>query len=667
MKFNKLTLSNIGAYYGNNEFVLTTSPPHQNVVLFGGKNGAGKTTLLNAIKFGLFGPLMLGYRTENEDYKKKILSFLNRKAISNKESFYQIKLDFTKIENYEKSNYEMIRRWELKNNNLKEQLQILKNKQYLNEQDKDIFLSKLREEMPPHVIDLCFFDGEDISRIVLEDRLAEYIEHSSKVLFNLDLFEHLERDLSQLVNQEFKDSNSAKINNQLLELHEVLQKEQNQKDFIYSHVEQIENEIERAKANIEQARSDFEIYGGLFQKERDRYTLRINEIEHIRKKNTEEIKLFIATLLPFYLNRHLLSQVQQQMEYEQANETYEHVNQMLKKVNLKSVSEELKPFIGTEEKNNLVITNVVITELMKQIKPNSKKIIHRASFKQRSEVENMMNRINNVDIKTYLSLFKENQSLLAESKKLRDQLAINDKTNDFKNILDSIENYSNQLEKLKQQKDKKTEDIIELTKHIEKIEIDIKQKRKQINDHQKHNSVNKISNKLIKISEQFRALQRQKKLQQVQYEATTMMNKLLRKKEYLSTIKIDSSSFNVSLYNKNGAELNKDTLSAGERQILLISIIWAMLKTSGRRLPLVFDTLLGRLDQAHKESLLTHFIPVCSEQVIILSTDSEIDSKHYSMIKDNLATQYTIEYNMFEEKVDIQKNYFEFNVQETYK
>ncbi|PFO87691.1 DNA sulfur modification protein DndD, partial [Bacillus cereus] len=238
---------------------------------------------------------------------------------------------------------------------------------------------------------------------------------------------------------------------------------------------------------------------------------------------------------------------------------------------------------------------------------------------------------------------------------------------DFNNILDSIENYSNQLEKLKQQKDKKAEEIIELTKQIEKIESEIKQKRKQINDHQKYNNVYNISNKLITISEQFRALQRQKKLQQVQYEATTMMNKLLRKKEYLSTIKIDSNSFHVTLYNKNGAELSKDTLSAGERQILLISIIWAMLKTSGRRLPLVFDTLLGRLDQAHKESLLTHFIPVCSEQVIILSTDSEIDFKHYAMIQTNLANQYTIEYNILEEKVDIQNNYFEFNVQETYK
>ncbi|MGQ3380770.1 DNA sulfur modification protein DndD [Priestia endophytica] len=661
MKFNKLTLSNIGAYYGNNEFDLRTSSPKQNVVLFGGKNGAGKTTLLNSLQLGLFGPLMFGFRTESDSYKKKILNLLNRKALSNQETFYQIKLSFTRVENYEKSEYEMIRRWEFKNPSLKEQLFILKNRQYLNEKEVDIFLSKLREEMPPHVMDLCFFDGEDISRIILEDRLAEYIKHSSKVLFNLDLFEHLESDLSHLISQELKENNYEKVNNELLELSEKLNQQQLEKESLSSNIKQIETEIEKLKISIEQAKNDFEVHGGLIQAERERFISRINEIEHIRKQNAEKIKEFVATLLPFYINRSLLGQVQKQMEHEQANETYEHVNQMLKKMDLKPISQDIEKFVEdkTDSEN---VTNTVIHGFMNHINPNLEKVIHRASFQQRSQVENIINEIDNQPIQNYLSLFEENQTLLNESKELRDQLKMNDDSSEFKNILNSIEQFSNQLEKLKNKKEIKEKQMNEVKKYIETIETDLKQVRKQINESQKQNRVNKISNKLIMISEQFRSLQNQKKLQQVQYEATTMMNKLLRKKEYLSTIKIDSNSFNVTLYNKNGEELNKDTLSAGERQILLISIIWAMLKASGRRLPLVFDTLLGRLDNTHKESLLTSFIPLCGEQVIILSTDSEIDSKQYSLIQSSLANQYTIEYNTKEEKVDVKNDYFEFNM-----
>ncbi|MGG0465252.1 DNA sulfur modification protein DndD [Priestia aryabhattai] len=661
MKFNKLTLSNIGAYYGNNEFDLRTSSPKQNIVLFGGKNGAGKTTILNSLKLGLFGPLMFGFRTESDSYKKKITTMLNRKALSNQENFYQIKLSFTRVENYEKSDYEMIRRWEFKNNSLKEQLFILKNRQYLKEKEVDIFLSKLREEIPPHVMDLCFFDGEDISRIILEDKLAEYIKHSSKVLFNLDLFEHLEKDLLQLISQELKENNYDKMNVQLIELKDKLHQQQLEKEALSSIVKQIETEIQEVKISIEQAKNDFEVHGGLIQAERERFISRINEIEHIRKQNAEKIKVFIATLLPFYMNRSLLSQVQKQMEHEQANETYEHVNQMLGKINLKPISQGIEKFVGNEMDSESITSNI-IAELMNHINPNLEKVIHRASFQQRSEIEHIINKIDHQTIQSYLSLFEENQTLLTESKELRDQLKTNDDSSEFKDILNTIEQFSNQLEKLKHEKEIKETQMNEVTKYIETTEIDLMHVRKQINESQKQNRVNKISNKLIMISEQFRALQNQKKLQQVQYEATTMMNKLLRKKEYLSTIKIDSNSFNVILYNKKGEELNKDTLSAGERQILLISIVWAMLKTSGRRLPLVFDTLLGRLDNTHKESLLEIFIPLCGEQVIILSTDSEIDSKHYSLIQPSLANQYTIEYNSIEEKVDVKNDYFEFSV-----
>lgn len=661
MKFNKLTLSNIGAYYGNNEFDLRTSSPKQNIVLFGGKNGAGKTTILNSLKLGLFGPLMFGFRTESDSYKKKITTMLNRKALSNQENFYQIKISFTRVENYEKSDYEMIRRWEFKNNSLKEQLFILKNRQYLKEKEVDIFLSKLREEIPPHVMDLCFFDGEDISRIVLEDRLAEYIKYSSKVLFNLDLFEHLEKDLLQLISQELKENNYDKMNVQLIELKDKLHQQQLEKEALSSIVKQIETEIQEVKVSIEQAKNDFEVHGGLIQAERERFISRINEIEHIRKQNAEKIKVFIATLLPFYMNRSLLSQVQKQMEHEQANETYEHVNQMLGKINLKPISQGIEKFVGNEMDSESITSNI-IAELMNHINPNLEKVIHRASFQQRSEIEHIINKIDHQTIQSYLSLFEENQTLLTESKELRDQLKTNDDSSEFKDILNTIEQSSNQLEKLKHKKEIKETQMNEVTKYIETTEIDLMHVRKQINESQKQNRVNKISNKLIMISEQFRALQNQKKLQQVQYEATTMMNKLLRKKEYLSTIKIDSNSFNVILYNKKGEELNKDTLSAGERQILLISIVWAMLKTSGRRLPLVFDTLLGRLDNTHKESLLEIFIPLCGEQVIILSTDSEIDSKHYSLIQPSLANQYTIEYNSIEEKVDVKNDYFEFSV-----
>lgn len=134
-----------------------------------------------------------------------------------------------------------------------------------------------------------------------------------------------------------------------------------------------------------------------------------------------------------------------------------------------------------------------------------------------------------------------------------------------------------------------------------------------------------IAQSIMKLSTEFQMLQHQKKLQQVQIEATKMLNKLMRKHQYISSLRIDSSTFEVTLYDNNRDHVAKETLSAGEKEILLLSLIWAMFKCSGRRVPFIFDTLLGRLDQTHKHNILVDFIPACGEQVLILSTNSEVD------------------------------------------
>jgi DNA sulfur modification protein DndD len=120
---------------------------------------------------------------------------------------------------------------------------------------------------------------------------------------------------------------------------------------------------------------------------------------------------------------------------------------------------------------------------------------------------------------------------------------------------------------------------------------------------------------------------------------------LMRKKSIVSGIRINAESFEPTLYGKDRNNVPLDRLSAGERQLLAVAILWALSKASGRPLPTVIDTPLGRLDGKHRENLVSSYFPAASHQVILLSTDTEIDENYYASLQMSLGREYSIEYD----------------------
>ncbi len=116
--------------------------------------------------------------------------------------------------------------------------------------------------------------------------------------------------------------------------------------------------------------------------------------------------------------------------------------------------------------------------------------------------------------------------------------------------------------------------------------------------------------------------------------------RLARKDDLLVGASIDPNTFGVTLYDHGGNELDAKQLSAGEKQIYAIAMLEALAKTSGRRLPIIIDTPLGRLDSKHREQLVNAYFPHASQQVIILSTDTEIDQEYLSALSPSISHAY---------------------------
>ncbi|KRF01086.1 hypothetical protein ASG89_26115 [Paenibacillus sp. Soil766] len=665
MKFNRLRITNIGAFHGNYDFDLKTERNQKNIILFGGKNGAGKTTILESVKLALFGPLAYGYKTESTPYFDKILVKLNNNARKNKETKYHIILDIEMVENYQKNVYTLRRSWIPTKTAVKEEFIVLKNRVELSSLDKDLFQNKLREETPPQLLDLCLFDGERIAQVISEEVLSDHLKETAKVMFNLDLFENLENDLNFYIKQEDIHNSLSREQQHLLEQEEELEKLLLRLDDVSQQLAETDSELEEKHQLSRELIHNYETNGGLMKDQRESLLQKINEIELQRRVMMDRSRDIISSLLPFALVKDQLNVIQNQMQEEIKHELIENMETLFNPHGFAQVLNQLQKkgaLSLVDSRENVAIQ--LHKEILDIFSLELPKHIYRASSAQKAEITSIYHQVNEFDGNFIIESFKENTDLIKKSQNLRKKISENDETSELHELLKQLGDTQSSITSLEHNKNQLSVIYDELSEEISERKHVITGVREKQMQTKKSENIFVISTRIAEVSRHFRSIQLKKKLQQVEMEAAKMLRLLFRKELFVVRVWIHPETFQLKLYNSLNEEILKENLSAGEKQILLLSTIWAMAMCSNRRLPFIFDTLLGRLDQTHKKSIIEHFLPRCGEQAIILSTDSEIDSEHYKLVQPIVSKTYTLDFNTDESTVQISNNYFHFQLEE---
>jgi DNA sulfur modification protein DndD len=133
---------------------------------------------------------------------------------------------------------------------------------------------------------------------------------------------------------------------------------------------------------------------------------------------------------------------------------------------------------------------------------------------------------------------------------------------------------------------------------------------------------------------------------------------LLRKQTLVERILIDPSTFAVTLYDGAGQAISRQRLSEGEKQLFAVSMLWGLARASARPLPAVIDTPMARLDAMHRQHLVQRYFPNASHQVVILSTDTEVDRHYYQLLQPSLARAYHLRYDEVQRMTVGEEGYF---------
>ncbi|MDF2427340.1 MAG: hypothetical protein OPY04_05405, partial [Nitrosopumilus sp.] len=211
---------------------------------------------------------------------------------------------------------------------------------------------------------------------------------------------------------------------------------------------------------------------------------------------------------------------------------------------------------------------------------------------------------------------------------------------------------------LKDQYDKVESDISQSNTKLKMLNAKVRTSLDRQTSSEKLSSSESMANSVINVLEEYSQSLRTEKISILENNVLKGLDILLHKKDFIKKVTIDKETFNVKLYDENDDEITKNMLSKGELQIYATALVWGLAKTSGKPLPFMIDTPLARLDVEHRLSLVESFFPKTSQQTIILSTDSEIDSTYYEKLKPHISKSYTISFDSDKGKTSIKDGYF---------
>ena len=664
MLFSKIILENYGVYKDRQVFDFTSSS-EKPIILCGGTNGAGKTTLFNSIMLCLYGQDSFEKRTTKKDYeeflKRKIHRYLGSKTVAD---FAAITIEFEYYHQGKVENYSVSRLWKNDDGKIIENFSIKKNGEKLDSIDESQWHQFIRELLPRGVARLFFFDGEKIVKIAKEGNEDIEIKSSFDMLLGLDLVEQLKSDLEINLMRNMKGG-AKEIQEKKDELDtELGQLEKNISDLMIKR-ERKTVELDEIQKTVDEYEEKISRLGGGYATQRHE----LQNKESVLKEKTvnieENIREICLDALPFSMIPKQLEELVEQINQDQEITKNQFEKQSLEK-NLSQVSKE----INEDEFWNDFKAD---SNLKKEISSKIEELFQEKISSKSSEIQNPIIDLSPNDTVKILDTIKNIDTVLL-SKLENHTIEYNKITEELQKIETALNNAPNDDEigpliaKLNSEHEKigviKTEfDHLDQKIHEQTSLIGLKKSAlRQIVDEkykQKASETNlQVTRDVQNVLDLYSSKLREKKLQLLEQYLIEAIQVLIHKEDFVEKIAIDKKTFAMTLYRKNNQEMLKDELSEGEKQMFATAVLWALAKTSGRPLPFMIDTPLARLDVEHRGKLVETFFPSASHQVVIFSTDAEIDEKYYAQLKPFISKSYLMKYDSGSGSAKVEEGFF---------
>jgi len=623
------------------------------IVLFGGLNGAGKTSILSAIRLALYGRLAFGSSTQQQEYVEELSSLVhNGSNRIEQPDEASIELVFTYNKGGRESEFTVTRTWQ---KGKKDKLSLQQDGNVIQGLGYDQCQGFLNELIPHGIADLFFFDGEKIAELA-EDESGNILRTAVRRLLGLDLIEKLRNDLMIFVKRQQSGQLAESQQQKLATL------EQQSKDFAFK-TEQILEKADFAKLRIDliskeivQHEALLNAQGGAFAQtkaqEKQKVDTLVKEKDRLEKALRHECDSSLPyALAPKTLSR-LLEQISSEIKIKQTNSFEKELNHFLS---------QLKSDISFRSGSTGKIAAEAIEDNLKEYlagKPKGE-LLFDISEREAGMIQHSIEQ----DSKKAWQRFDLYRNQLAEVEEQLEQAAANiARAPDDEQLIDIFEKLR-ELDRKRESKRQEYRSLLEEAKQTKLQQLDCARQVQKAHDAARNqhnfNSAYNNAQETINLLDRYSELLTQARVKTLSANFEVAYRKLARKEDLQLNAHINPESFDVELVDENNNVINRKLLSAGEKQIYAIAILEALAKTSGRDLPVIIDTPLGRLDSQHRDKLINHYFPFASHQVVLLSTDTEVDERYFvDQLRDDISHAYEIVFNAHTKSSALKSGYF---------
>lgn len=635
MIFRKIKITNFRQFKGKTELDFSTDE-EKNVTVILGNNGAGKTTFLQAINWCLYNQVKL--ENSNELINKDVLNELEIGRVATVE----VVIEFEHLnKNYTSRRYIEYIRNEMGNVRKDCEEHIFTEKDSSTGETRKVSENIIREIFPSDLSIYFLFDGERMQDLADNQRIGKKdLSNAVKNLMGLDVLEngkvHLDKVKKEFATEFVSDSSSQieKINEELKDRYESVEIEKKNKERYENELEELQ--IQQSKIN-EILKSSAALRN--LQEKREDFSKRLNNIENtIESKKMQMFSKFSANGAKFFATDTMNAVISKIKSSGLKDKGLDGINVHA----IEQIIQSGKCICGNELCDGSEAL-AKLEELKNYLPPKSYSILLNSINK---EINHSLS-----DNKNFYSefnkLYEEYNSLLNEKDSLINKIRDNDKL--IADIGDQdLSNYNDEYISLREQIVSKSQSIGSCKNQIENYESRIRTLEGTRSNMVVNSGVNEQVQLKIDICQKLidditKRLEKKEKevREELQGKTSELLSKMLNSNK---NIRI-GEDYNFEVID----QYKTTTLSEGEKIVTSFAFVGSIISVAKQvleveedsKFTLVMDAPFAKLDMTHRKNV-TQEIPQLTDQIILLSADSQWDNVVSSALESRIGKMYEI-------------------------